>query len=341
MKQAVVLEKRQQHWDIVFDAFAKNISQIWYIPVIFRNMSRKKEKLVRVSFFELLAGPGDVGSRVPAVNWDQRLLELDSSKALEVSYSGRTLDGKVFDVQDIKGLSLSIDRAIFPRERQRQTGERKTMKTSGADYDPAEETIVVFFGRNIFGMLSTGQGAPSHTAVAAWLNTHMPCQLNPAYKWCASSITRKDIYESVIKAKKMQVVESTFKVEPKDLSPQDYGTLGMLANKFFDMDDGFSIKITFQAGRQRPPKNTKAIERMVDEGLKRGCSKKVSIKAKGDTGRQQIFDLLEDHVTYQVALDHQLFQGTSTEFLQVASSEIKHAYSELAAVLLKQVPETE
>ena len=246
MKQAVVLEKRQQHWDIVFDAFAKNISQIWYIPVIFRNMSRKKEKLVRVSFFELLAGPSDVGWRVPAVNWDQRLLELDSRKALEVSYSGRTLDGKVFDVQDIKGLSLSIDRAIFPRERQRQTGERKTMKTSGADYDPAEETIVVFFERNIFGMLSTGQGAPSHTAVAAWLNTHMPCQLNPAYKWCASYITRKDIYESVIKAKKMQVVESTFKVEPKDLSQQDYGTLGILANKFFDMDDGFSIKITFQ-----------------------------------------------------------------------------------------------
>ena len=46
-------------------------------------------------------------------------------------------------------------------------------------------------------------------------------------------------------------------------------------------------------------------------------------------------------MTYQVALDHQLFQGTGTEFLQVASSEIKHAYSELAAVLLKQVPETE
>ncbi|MFC2726599.1 hypothetical protein [Corynebacterium matruchotii] len=341
MKQAVVLEKCQQHWDIVFDAFAKNISQIWHIPVIFRNMSSKKEKLVRVSFFELLAGPGGVSSRVPAINWAQRLLELASKEALEVHYNGRTLDGKVFDAQDIKGLSLSIDRAIFPRERQRQTGERKTMKTSGVDYDPAEETIVVFFERNIFGMLSTGQGAPSHTAVAAWLNIYMPCLFNPAYKWRASSITRKDIYESVVKSKKMQVVESTFKVEPKDLSPQDYGVFGLFADKFFDIDDGFSIKITFQAGRQRLLKNTKAIERMVDEGLKHGCSKKVSIKAKGDTGRQQIFDLLEDHVTYQVALDHQLFQGTGTEFLQVASSEIKHAYSELAAVLLKQVPETE
>ena len=132
MKQAVVLEKCQQHWDIVFDAFAKNISQIWHIPVIFRNMSSKKEKLVRVSFFELLAGPGGVSSRVPAINWAQRLLELASKEALEVHYNGRTLDGKVFDAQDIKGLSLSIDRAIFPRECQRQTGERKTMKTSGS-----------------------------------------------------------------------------------------------------------------------------------------------------------------------------------------------------------------
>ena len=66
----------------------------------------------------------------------------------------------------------------------------------------------------------------------------------------------------------------------------------------------------------------------------------IKIKAKGESGPQQAFNLLEDHITYQVPIEYHLFDAADSDFLVVASSEIRRAYHELRDILITRVPET-
>jgi|GEM_PF-6052378 hypothetical protein len=301
-------------------------------------MARKKEKIVRVSFFELVNEPN---IRLGDANWADRLANIDRNCAPDVPYNGRTLDGKVFEIDGALGLSLSIERIINPRERQRGTGNRKTMQPSGEDYDASEETVVIFFERNIIGILHTGQGAPSQTAVAHWLSVYSrPVSADQNSRWKALPITRTDVYEAVIKQKGWKVTESTFKVEAENLGKADYGFLGLVEKMFTDTEEGFSISVTFQAGRQRKPRNTQKLDSLVENALNTPSMDAIKIKAKGESGPQQAFNLLEDHITYQVPIEYRLFDAADSDFLVVASSEIRRAYHELRDILITRVPET-
>lgn len=301
-------------------------------------MGSKKEKTVRISFFELMTFDDQ---RWPEVDWQERLSHLDPDEAQEISYNGRTLDGKVFGNHGDQGLSLSIDRLMQPRERQRGTGVRKTMRNSGEDFDAAEETAVRFFPRNVFGMLTTGPGAPSHAAVAAWLSAHVPVETEPEnFRWKATPITREDVYESVIKKRRMTITEATFKLNPRDLTKEDYGNLGLVSDIFFGTQDGFSIKITFQAGKQRPPKNVEHIANVVDNLVKHPGTQSIKVKAKEGEEKLQEFDLLEDRITEKVDIPRNIFRENYDDFLRVAGGEIDKAFTRLESTILKNVPPT-
>lgn len=304
-------------------------------------MSRT-DKTVSISFFELLLLPDE--KRISSENWVDRLNSLRSDSAKEIEYSGRTLDGIIFGDADEPCLSLSIDRPNRPRERQRKTGVRKTMQNSAEDFDPAEETIVVFFERNIFGVLSTGVGAPSHSAVASWLNKFSrPNQTDASHTWRAAQITRDDIYSSVIKQKGMKVTSSSFSAKADSLRREDYGILGLIADRFTNTADGFTIEITMRAGRMKGrEQNTQYIEESVDkiiDTLPSSELTKAKVTAKGSSGPQRAFDILSDSVTHKIAIPSAVFDNDA-DFVSVSNKEIRSAYSELRDVILGQIPAT-
>lgn len=300
-------------------------------------MAARNEKTVTISFFELKVGPDDV--RAVEVDWDKRLEELRDEELRIISYNSRNLDGFVMGSSSDPCLSLTIDRITQPRERQRGTGIRKTMKNSGDDFDPAEETVVVFFDRNIFGTLDTGQGAPSHAAVAAWLNKFSrPAAGDNYHSWKAEPIVRSDIYNSVIKRKNMAVTSSTFTVEPEQLDDKDLGMLGIIGDYFSTAEPGFTIKISMHAGRkEQKHRNAQQIEQVVDNVINTIPLKGASVMAKSGDGPQRAFNLLKQSVTHKIQIDSQVF-NSEEDFIEVASREIRSAYEEMSDVLLERVP---
>ncbi|WP_211438937.1 hypothetical protein [Corynebacterium glutamicum] len=296
-----------------------------------------KDKYVTISFFELVVAPD--GKRVLEVDWDTRLEGLRDPEMRIVEYNSRDLDGVVMGGASDPCLSLTIDRVTRPRERQRGTGVRRTMRNSGDDFDPAEETVVVFFERNIFGTLNTGQGAPSHAAVAAWLNTYSrPAIGDSLHSWSAKQITREDIYNAVIKQKNMSVTASTFTVEPGLLEEEDLGILGILSDYIFDPDSGLTMKISLQAGRtKKKHQNAQYIEEKVDEIMNSVPVKGASVRAKTEDGPQRAFNLLSESVTHKIAISHRAFESEE-DFIDVANREIRSAYAEMSNILLERVP---
>jgi len=302
-------------------------------------MAKTTKKQVTISFFELLLAPD--GVRVPERKWQGALNNIAALGAVSLEYrDGRLLVGAVIGGQKRKGVSLSIDRIMNPRERQEDTGECKTMETSGVGFTPAEETIVVFFERNVFGILQSAQGAPSHSAVASWLNKVCPPNgFNDGKRWKASPIVRKDIYNSVIRAKDMKVTETTFKVEPRELADADFGVFDSLYNLFGAHEDGFAVSITMQAGPKRNNANIQTIRETVEKVLEdKEHAQKLSVKAKPEDGPQRAFNLLEDRVTHKIAVDKTIFDGADGRFQEEAISEITEAYNLLKDVLLERVP---
>lgn len=302
-------------------------------------MARNDQKTVKISFFELLVAPDE--QRVGAVNWDARLNDLRESSSLETSYgSGQTLDGIVHGTTSGPCLSLTLDRLLNPRERRRGTGERKTMKNSGEEWDPAEETVAVFFGRNIFGILNTGRGAPSHAAVATWLNYFSPPKkTDNQLRWKAKPIARDDIYETVLKAKNAQITQSTFTVMPGQISDRDLGIIGLARDFFWDNPEGLKVTVTLQAGKgEGRSHNAEEIGNRVEDVLDGVDLDKARVSAKIDGGKTRVFDLLENKIAHHVDIPIGAF-ADGEKFAQIANQEIRAAYQEIAESLLNQVPQ--
>ncbi|MDU0478377.1 hypothetical protein QVA66_03875 [Staphylococcus chromogenes] len=301
----------------------------------------RKEKLVTISFFELQAGLEDEGyRRTLAVDWDNVLGNLKNNSAMEIKYSGRTLDGVVQEFGDQLCLSLSIDRMVHPRERQRGTGIRKTMQNSGADFDPAEESVVVFFDRNIFAMLSTGQGAPSHAALASWLNYYAPVtRTDLSQRWQATPIIRNDVYHTLIKPKNMSISSSTFEIKPSEIDENDYGFLGIRPDIARNLDDECTVGIVIKSGRSAESKrrNASEIERRVDDVLNHMHPRKAKITAKPEDGKQRIFNLIESKLTHQTGISYEAFD-TQHDFAETANRELRDAFQEMRDILFEQVP---
>lgn len=260
-----------------------------------------------------------------------------------MDYKDRALVGSVIGTAKSNGISLSIDRLLSPRERRIDTGECSIMHTSGDNYSPAEETIIVFFERNIFGILRSSQAAPSHAAVAYWLNKFNPPQvLSVNKRWKASPIVRKDIYNSVIKKKGMKISEATVKIEPRYLADADFGVIDSLQDMLGHKEHGFTIAVTMQAGPQRLKQNVSTLEETVEKALNhKDQTEKISVKAKPKDGRQRVFNLLEDHVTYKIDLDRAVFETEGSDFQRIAIAEISSAYNSMKDVLLERVPAIE
>ncbi|AMA00226.1 DUF6731 family protein [Corynebacterium glutamicum] len=260
---------------------------------------------------------------------------------MEVPYNGRTLDGIVDGTLDKACLSLAIDRAINPRERRAAGGMRRKLKTSGAGWEAAEESVFVFFDRNIFGMISTNIGAPSHSALASWLNAYSPIDpSNLERRWKATPVVRKGVYEEVIKKRGMQVTNATFAFKPEDLEDPNAGIINVLMDRFSDTTSGLQVEIKISAGRfKNNHSNSKYIVKELEEILDSREASRIKVKAKEDGGRSREFDLIEDNIAYRVDLDHDSLNEADT-LAPVANEEIRTGFEKVGELLLGAVPVT-
>lgn len=266
----------------------------------------------------------------------------ESSLQMAVSYNNRKLDGIVDGNLDRACLSLAIDRAINPRERSAVGGMRRQLKTSGPHWDAAEESVYVFFDRNIVGMIMTNIGAPSHSALASWLDKHAPIDENDANRrWRAVPVVRRGVYEEVIKKRNMEVMGATFAFKPNEIEDPNAGIINVLLDRFTNTTPGLSVEIKISAGRYKNnSENSRYIVGELEEVLDDDKANRIKLKAKESGGRAREFDLIEDDIAYRVDLDRDALNEADT-LAPVANEEIRTGFEKMSELLLKAVPETE
>lgn len=324
-----------------------------------------REKNVTVSFFQLHtfsedgshkreAAKGDKSNKslpVADTDWQTRLKDIaepeDSTSTRSpkiIKRNEKTVDGQVREAAGKLAISLSADRAIPPRERNLQTGERKGMAGSGEGWEPAEETVVTLYERNIFGLLSSNIGAPSHTDVARWLTQYSPPYSGSQARWIAKPITRPEILEQLIKKKGLSINSAAFTIRPNQMDEGDLGIFGLMPRKF-NQNPGMEMSITFRAGRTKNKReNAREIAGFVDDIVKAPIFrdeekvKNAKVGAKPDQGETQFYDLFSDRITHRAKIKWDDSQNRS-DFMKAAVATIDSVYSDFKSVLHDLVPE--
>ena len=327
-----------------------------------------REKNATVSFFQLHTFSKD-GSHIredsrngktsksidslPAagVDWQTRLKDIAepvdaavTTTPKAIQRNGKTVDGQVRKTAGKYAISLSVDRTIPPRERNLQTGERKGMAGSGQDWDPAEETVVTFYERNIFGLLSSNMGAPSHTDVARWLSQFSPPYSDSQARWSARPITRTDVLDKLIKKKGFTINAAEFKLRPNQMDKDDLSIFGLMPSDL-NKNRGMEVSIKFRAGRtKQKSQNAEEIADFVDEVVRTPIftdENKVTgakVAAKSAEGEVQTYDLFSDRITHRATVRWD-DRNNSSDFMQSAVKTIDSVYSELRSILHERVPD--
>ena len=292
--------------------------------------------------------------QVAGADWQKRLAAVAHTKPSEpadqtvksIIRTGRTIDGRVGKYSGKYALSLSIDRVVPPRERNLSTGERKGMVGSGQGWDPAEETVAVFFERNIFGILSSNLGAPNHSDVAKWLSKFSPPYSGSDTGWRAMPITRPDILNQLIKQHSLTINAAEFTLRPANMDPEEMSLFGLISSDL-NQQKGMEVKVKFSAGRTKY-KNDNAdeisdwVDQVVAAPAFQDGNKIVhgKVRAKGATGESKIYDLFSDRITERLTIqwDDQGADGKN-DFAGSAVTAINTAFKGLEDVLLTSVPD--
>lgn len=133
----------------------------------------------------------------------------------ECQYNGTTIDGVGVTEVGNPCAALAIDRAVAPRQRNRQTSARSDLPVD-PDHEVVEETFVSFFANNIIGLVRSTTSAPSHAAVGAWLNVVAPPRFAGAdARWHVVPIIDPDKYREIVEAN--EVTSVVFAMKPEDL----------------------------------------------------------------------------------------------------------------------------
>lgn len=326
-----------------------------------------REKNVTVSFFQLHtfsddgshvreSAKGDKSTNslpVADTDWQARLKEISKGEDAATTRSPKVIkrnekivDGQVREADGKFAISLSVDRAIPPRERNLQTGERKGMAGSGKGWEPAEETVVTLYERNIFGLLSSNIGAPTHTDMARWLTEYSPPYSDSNARWIAKPITRPEILEQLINKKGLKINSAEFTIRPNQMDEEDLGIFGLMPQKL-NQNQGMEIAIAFRAGRTKNKgSNAREIAGFVDDIVKAPMFrdedkvKRAKVGAKPDEGETQFYDLFSDRITHRTKIKWDDRQNRS-DFMKSAVTTIDYVYSDLKPVLHDLVPKIE
>lgn len=217
-------------------------------------MSDPRLKSLRVRFFELRVLPDDVA--IGGRRWTELIRRLEGTSncgkpgAHECEYNGVMVEGLAFIRGGNPHAALAVDRAVTPRQRDRRTARRTDLPID-AHHEPVEETYVSFFPNNVVGLVSSTTSAPSHVAVAAWLNEVAPPTFHePQALWHATPIIDPDKYQEILNA--VEATSVTFAVKPQNIPVSEQGLLGALVDQAMEIGHGVRIEVKVSAGRGRP-----------------------------------------------------------------------------------------
>ncbi|MDI9947020.1 hypothetical protein [Rhodococcus sp. IEGM 1302] len=290
-------------------------------------MTNARTKVCIVHFYELVLSPDQ--RKIPGHRWQDELDRLAPS-AHKCDYNGTELEGIVVDLGSEKALSLAVDRATTPRQRNTTRPERAEMETRGNEWEPVEETFVRFFANNIIGLVRSTNSAPTHAALARWLNkTARPRGHGPNATWFALPIVDEDRYLAL--RDMGEVTTSTFAVKPNTI-PDRPGLLGGIFDRFFDYEDGLRIEVHITAGRGRPAQRNR--ERMLDMAREAAALheqgvpfERAVVNARpADGGLVEVIDLLEHKLTKKFEVTFGGDDGVRSLSEQVVFSQIRSSY---------------
>lgn len=301
---------------------------------------------VGIRFFELIDQQDE--ERIGAVDWNQRLDRLSTQTIGLVPHGRRALDGSIYGVDGHRVLSVAVDRDMAARQRQSGTGQRKSMTTDGDDWHPSEESFAVFFERNVFGLLRISTAAPTHAAVARWLNRASPWRDNrgvPRY-FKAVPVVDPDILQR-IRDRGGVITSADFAFEPQsvpDDPPSLFAQLGRFVGNSYD--DGVIMEVGVKAGRRRGAQaNRERLDWDTMQVLEADQGHGFLRRAKGtykpaDGGPQEPFDMLGEKLAVKSEIQIPSNDPEGWALATNAAAAIRSAYSAARERLDSLVPPT-
>jgi hypothetical protein len=222
-------------------------------------MTSPVTKTCKVRFFELRVLPDD--EPADGQQWSQAMHALETTSnvgragAHEVNYHGTTIEGLPVFHGNNPGAALAVDRVVTPRQRNVMTSVRSDLPVD-PNHEPVEETFVSFFGNNVVGLVLSTLSAPSHVAVAAWLNEVAPPRFSgPDALWHAVPIVDPDKYLQIADAREATSV--TFALKPDNVPAQYESLLGGFLAEGRQYGHGVRIEVKVTAGRGRPGESSR------------------------------------------------------------------------------------
>lgn len=262
-------------------------------------MAKKaKSKKCRVSFYEVVKQPDE--ARFTPLNWQVELAKLGDN-ARTHGIGGKTVRGQVFRHGVNRHLVLDSERELLPRQRNRTTNERAPLGTNGADWEGMEETFIAFFDRNIIGIARSGNGAPSHPAIAGWLNQ----SLHPAERYFLRPVVSRDRYQRLSEMKGVSV--ATFGLKPVNSGRPNSSFLQSLTDLSEGIGRDLRLEIKVVAGRRDgKPENAallaQTLEVLADiqgDDSHAGVDKAIVNGIPKDGSRIEPISLIEQNLTMQ------------------------------------------
>ncbi|WP_270484768.1 hypothetical protein [Gordonia jacobaea] len=234
-----------------------------------RSVADTIEKTCRVRFFELRVLPDE--KAIPGQRWSSIIRGLLGSSncgrpgAHECEYNGVAIEGMPLLEAGSPMAALAVDRAITPRQRNVITSQRSDLPVD-QDHEPVEETFVSFFPNNVVGLVLSTISAPSHAAVAAWLNAVAPpTSEGPDAKWHAVPIVDPEKYRVIEDA--AEATSVTFALKPDNIPGGYEPLLGGFLSEGQQYGHGVRIEVKVTAGRGRPGESSRDAAKRLARGL--------------------------------------------------------------------------
>lgn len=296
----------------------------------------RSQKTVTIRFFELVLSPSL--DRVEGREWGRSLSALGEDLLPPVRHGQGEIDGHVYGPVGAAALSLTVERVMAARQRNLSLNERKSMRTDGAGWQPAEESFAVFFEDNVFGLLRTSNSAPSHTAVANWLSHFSPPRVrqSPGSRWHAKPVVNESVWDELRDSgREINVVD--FTLRPDDAPPLPGNVIGSCIREIRGgYHEGVEIKLTIRAGRSRGADHNRSqnyaeIQSILEaDGPEHSFVKsaKAMVQPPGG-GAQEEIDLLHQRIAKTVDIPVPESDPEGVELGVIAASEIRRAYGEM------------
>ncbi|NLU61374.1 hypothetical protein HCA61_03750 [Rhodococcus sp. HNM0563] len=258
-------------------------------------MADRKTKCRRVSFYQIVKQ--EDGDSFPGLNWQQVLARITPSTATH-TLNNRDIRGEVFQLGQHRYLELDVERDLAPRQRDRSSNKRAPLLTNGDSWEVIEESFVAFFEHNVVGMVSSNQSAPSHAALAGWLNR----TVQPQERYYAKPIVSREMYHRLSEMRGVSL--ATFALKPSNASGQASGLLGSMLGAVEGIGPGVRVELRVVAGKSRDkPESRRLLEETLEingllrEGNPFGIEKAVVNGIPANGGSVEPINLIEQRLT--------------------------------------------